>query len=38
VAAWEQRRNAIGATVNWRFTSIEARTKLARLYPSDLLR
>lgn len=38
VAAWEQRRNTIGATVNWQFTSTDARTKLARLYPSDLLR
>ena len=36
--AWEQRRNAMGATVHWQFTSAKARTKLQRLYPSDLLR
>ena len=33
-AAWEQRRNAKGATVNWRFTTADARIKLKRLYPS----
>lgn len=37
VLAWEQRRNALQATVNWQFTSVDARTKLKRLYPSDLL-
>jgi hypothetical protein len=36
--AWEQRRNAMGATVHWQFTSAKARTKLQHLYPSDLLR
>jgi hypothetical protein len=36
--AWEQRRNALRATVHWQFTSAKARTKLQRLYPSDLLR
>jgi DDE superfamily endonuclease len=34
VAAWEAPRNAAGATVHWRFTSTDARTKLHRLYPS----
>jgi hypothetical protein len=34
VAAWEQTRNANGATVNWRFTTADARIKLTRLYPS----
>jgi hypothetical protein len=34
VAAWEQTRNANGATVNWRFTTADARIKLKRLYPS----
>jgi len=38
VLAWEQRRNSLGATVNWQFTSTDARTKLSRLYPSNLLR
>lgn len=33
-AAWEQRRNRAKATVNWRFTTDKARTKLTRLYPS----
>ena len=33
-AAWEQARNAKGATVNWRFTTTDARIKLRRLYPS----
>jgi DDE superfamily endonuclease len=34
VGAWEQTRNAKGATVNWRFTTEDARIKLKRLYPS----
>ncbi len=34
VAAWEALRNAKGATVNWRFTTEDARIKLKRLYPS----
>ena len=33
VAAWEKSRNEQRATVNWQFTSIDARTKLKRLYP-----
>jgi hypothetical protein len=32
--AWEKRRNTAKATVNWRFTTTNARTKLKRLYPS----
>jgi len=32
--AWETRRNDKGATVNWRFTTADARIKLERLYPS----
>lgn len=35
VAAWEQDRNAAKATVAWRFTASDARTKLARLYPAQ---
>lgn len=38
VLAWQQRRNALRATVNWQFTSVDARVKLERLYPSNLLR
>ena len=34
VAMWEDGRNAVRATVDWRFGVGEARTKLARLYPS----
>ncbi len=34
VAAWEAERNAHGATVNWRFTTADARIKLKHLYPS----
>jgi DDE superfamily endonuclease len=34
VKAWEQTRNAQKATVQWRFTTTEARAKLTRLYPS----
>ena len=33
VKAWEARRNASPAPVNWRFTTEEARIKLKRLYP-----
>jgi hypothetical protein len=34
VKAYEDRRNAAKATINWRFTSGDARLKLHRLYPS----
>ena len=34
VAAWEAERNASKAKVNWRFTTDDARIKLAKLYPS----
>lgn len=33
VAAWEHRRNRDEIGVTWRFTTADARTKLARLYP-----
>jgi hypothetical protein len=33
-AAWETKRNARGSTINWRFTTADARIKLTRLYPS----
>lgn len=35
ISAWEQWRNAEQATVEWRFTTADARTKLTRLYPSQ---
>jgi hypothetical protein len=32
VSAWERERNAIGATVRWRFNKDNARVKLRRHY------
>ncbi len=37
-AAYAARRNAAQATVAWRFTTPQARTKLAHLYPTSNLR
>jgi transposase len=37
IAAWEQERNQKKATVQWQFKTTDARTKLKRLYPSELL-
>lgn len=34
VRAWARRRNTAGATVNWRFTTEDARIRLRKLYPS----
>jgi hypothetical protein len=34
VAAWERQRNGQQATIDWRFTTDQARIKLKRLYPS----
>jgi len=33
-AAWESKRNDKGVTIEWQFTTTNARTKLKRLYPS----
>jgi hypothetical protein len=33
VAAWVKARNENGTTVHWRFTTSDARVKLASLYP-----
>ena len=33
VAAWQRRRNAAEAKVDWRFAAADARIKLKRLYP-----
>ena len=33
VAAWTAARNAAGTTVDWRFTTDDARTRLEHLYP-----
>jgi DDE superfamily endonuclease len=34
VAYWQEQRNTAATTVNWRFTTADARIKLKRLYPS----
>jgi DDE superfamily endonuclease len=34
VLAWQKQRNEESITVNWRFTTADARIKLKRLYPS----
>lgn len=34
IAAWELQRNQAASTVNWRFTTDDARIKLKCLYPS----
>jgi DDE superfamily endonuclease len=34
VDAWQDRRNATATTVDWRFTTADARIKLKRLYPA----
>ena len=34
VAAWQKARNESAATIDWRFTTDDARIKLKRLYPS----
>ena len=32
--AWADRRNAAAASIDWQFTTADARTKLRRLYPA----
>lgn len=34
IAAWSEQRNQKSHSVNWRFTTTDARIKLKRLYPS----
>lgn len=34
VAAWQERRNTADSSINWRFTTDDARIKLKKLYPS----
>jgi hypothetical protein len=34
VTAWADRRNGANATIDWQFTTTEARIKLRRLYPA----
>ena len=33
INAYEAERNAAGATINWRFSTDDARNKLHRFYP-----
>ena len=33
ITAYETQRNAAGITINWRFSTHHARTKLHRFYP-----
>jgi hypothetical protein len=33
IEAWQQKRNAISKTIDWQFTTVDARIKLKRLYP-----
>jgi hypothetical protein len=35
VAAWVEARNAAATTIDWRFTTEDARIKLKRLYPAN---
>lgn len=37
VRAWEEERNQVKATVDWQFSIVDARSKLARLYPAPSL-
>lgn len=34
VGAWEERRNQVSCKADWQFTTVDARIKLKRLYPS----
>jgi DDE superfamily endonuclease len=34
INAWQEQRNTAATTINWRFTTADARIKLKRLYPS----
>ena len=34
VAAWQNERDNMDATINWQFTTADARIKLRRLYPT----
>lgn len=36
IEAWQRQRNASGARINWKFTTVKARNKLARAYPEIL--
>jgi hypothetical protein len=34
VTAWAERRNRAKATIDWQFTTADARIKLKKLYPT----
>ena len=35
IAALEAERNQAGATIDWRFSTVDARVKLHHLYPAN---
>ena len=35
VAAWQQRHNAVDRTIDWQFSTDDARIKLRQLYPVE---
>ena len=37
IAALERKRNSVGATIDWRFSSQDARVRLNRVYPEPKL-
>lgn len=37
IAAWQRKRNKVAAPIRWCFSTTQARTKLAHLYPVQLL-
>lgn len=37
IEAWKQQRNQNRATINWRFSTVDARTRFERLYPTPSL-
>jgi transposase len=38
IAAWERRRNASGARINWMFSTERARAKMTRVYPKPTIK
>ncbi|MBZ0199318.1 MAG: hypothetical protein K8H86_05590 [Ignavibacteriaceae bacterium] len=34
ISAWQQKRNNNNSKINWQFTTMDARIKLRKLYPS----
>lgn len=36
IGVWQEERNQLGASVEWRFTTLDACTKLRSLYPAEV--